>query len=112
MSEEKDEATMAEEQAMVHAGQHADGVEDGEGVPPQVTATPGMPVRKAVERRRARVREMLHTLPPKAAAGHPGRLGADTASVSAAAAERSVRKVTRARRLRRRGLRPRCAAGQ
>jgi phospholipid/cholesterol/gamma-HCH transport system ATP-binding protein len=83
MSEEKDEATMAEEQAMVDAGQHADGVEDGEGVPPQVTAMPGMPVRKAVERRRARVREMLHTLPPKAAAGHPGRLGADTASVGA-----------------------------
>ncbi|ORW48886.1 ABC transporter ATP-binding protein [Mycobacterium paraense] len=66
MSEEKDEATMAEEQAMVDAGQHAGGVEDVEGVPPQVGATPGMPERKAVERRRARVREMLHTLPPKA----------------------------------------------
>jgi phospholipid/cholesterol/gamma-HCH transport system ATP-binding protein len=66
MSEEKDEATMAEEQAMVDAGQHAGGVEDVEGVPPQVVATPGMPERKAVERRRARVREMLHTLPPKA----------------------------------------------
>ncbi|ORW31737.1 ABC transporter ATP-binding protein [Mycobacterium paraense] len=66
MSEEKDEATMAEEQAMVDAGQHAGGVEDVEGVPPQVVATPGMQERKAVERRRARVREMLHTLPPKA----------------------------------------------
>ncbi len=66
MSEEKDETTMAEEQAMVDAGQHAGGVEDVEGVPPQVVATPGMPERKAVERRRARVREMLHTLPPKA----------------------------------------------
>lgn len=66
MSEEKDEATMAEEQAMLDAGQHAGGVEDIEGVPPQVVATPGMPERKAVERRRARVREMLHTLPPKA----------------------------------------------
>jgi phospholipid/cholesterol/gamma-HCH transport system ATP-binding protein len=31
MSEEKDEATMAEEQAMVVAGQHAGGVEDVEG---------------------------------------------------------------------------------
>ncbi|MCV6963915.1 ABC transporter ATP-binding protein [Mycobacterium intermedium] len=66
MSEEKDEATMAEEQAMVDAGQHAGGVEDIEGVPPQINATPGMPERKAVERRRARVREMMHYLPPKA----------------------------------------------
>jgi phospholipid/cholesterol/gamma-HCH transport system ATP-binding protein len=66
MSEEKDETTMAEEQAMLDAGQHAGGVEEVEGVPPQVVATPGMPVRQAVERRRARVREMLHTLPPKA----------------------------------------------
>jgi phospholipid/cholesterol/gamma-HCH transport system ATP-binding protein len=66
MSEEKDEATMAEEQAMVDAGQHAGGVEDIQGVPPQVVATPGMPERKAVARRRARVRDMLHTLPPKA----------------------------------------------
>jgi phospholipid/cholesterol/gamma-HCH transport system ATP-binding protein len=66
MSEEKDEATMAEEQAMVDAGQHAGGVEEIEGVPPQVVATPGMPERKAVERRRARVRDILHTLPPKA----------------------------------------------
>ncbi len=66
MSEEKDEATMAEEQAMLDAGQHAGGVEEVEGVPPQVVATPGMPVRQAVERRRARVRAMLHTLPPKA----------------------------------------------
>jgi phospholipid/cholesterol/gamma-HCH transport system ATP-binding protein len=66
MSEEKDEVTMAEEQAMVDAGQHAGGVEDIEGVPPQVVATPGMPERKAVERRRARVREIMHTLTPKA----------------------------------------------
>ncbi|OBF83844.1 ABC transporter ATP-binding protein [Mycobacterium sp. 852002-51163_SCH5372311] len=66
MSEEKDEATMAEEQAMVDAGQHAGGVEEIEGVPPQVVATPGMPERKAVERRRSRVRQMLHSLPPKA----------------------------------------------
>jgi phospholipid/cholesterol/gamma-HCH transport system ATP-binding protein len=66
MSEEKDEATMAEEQAMVDAGHHAGGVEDIEGVPPQISPTPGMPERKAVERRRARVREILHTLPSKA----------------------------------------------
>jgi phospholipid/cholesterol/gamma-HCH transport system ATP-binding protein len=66
MSEEKDEATMAEEQAMLNAGQHAGGVEEIEGVPPQVIATPGMPERKAVGRRRARVRDMLHTLPADA----------------------------------------------
>lgn len=66
MSEEKDEGTMAEEQAMVDAGHHAGGVEEIEGVPPQINATPGMPPRKAVERRRARVREMMHYLPKKA----------------------------------------------
>ncbi len=51
---------------MVDAGHHAGGVEEIERVPPQVSATPGMPERKAVERRRARVREILHTLPTKA----------------------------------------------
>ncbi|MDI3314603.1 MAG: ABC transporter ATP-binding protein [Mycobacterium sp.] len=66
MSEEKDEATMAEEQAHLEAGHHDGGVEEIEGVPPQITATPGMPERRAVARRRARVREILHTLPRKA----------------------------------------------
>jgi phospholipid/cholesterol/gamma-HCH transport system ATP-binding protein len=66
MSEEKDEATMAEEQAMLDAGHHHGGVEEIEGVPPQIIATPGMPERKAVERRRARVRQMMDTLPPAA----------------------------------------------
>ncbi|MFZ0833601.1 MAG: ABC transporter ATP-binding protein, partial [Mycobacterium sp.] len=66
MSEEKDEATMAEEQAMADAGHHDGGVEEIEGVPPQIQATPGMPDRKGVERRRARVREILSTLPPGA----------------------------------------------
>ncbi|OBA82939.1 ABC transporter ATP-binding protein [Mycobacterium sp. 1164966.3] len=81
MSEEKDEATMAEEQAMVDAGQHAGGVEDIEGVPPQVVATPGMPVRKAVERRRARVRQILHSLPPEAQEAIRADLeGSETAS--------------------------------
>ena len=68
MSEEKDEATMAEEQAMIDAGHHAGGVEEIEGVPPQILATPGMPERKAVARRQARVREILHTLPKNAQA--------------------------------------------
>ncbi|PRC41580.1 ABC transporter ATP-binding protein, partial [Mycobacterium sp. ITM-2017-0098] len=66
MSEEKDESTMAEEQAMVDAGHHDGGTEEIEGVPPQVMATPGMPERQAVGRRQARVREIMHTLPPAA----------------------------------------------
>src|SRR5262249_46561518 len=68
MSEEKDEATMAEEQALLDAGHHDGGVEEIEGVPPQIVATPGMPERKAVARRQARVREILHTLPKNAQA--------------------------------------------
>src|ERR1700752_1391679 len=71
MSEEKDESTMAEEQAMVDAGHHDGGVEEIQGVPPQIQATPGLPGRQAVGRRQARVREMMHTLPP--AACRPGR---------------------------------------
>jgi phospholipid/cholesterol/gamma-HCH transport system ATP-binding protein len=53
---------------MLDAGHHAGGTEEIEGVPPQITATPGMPERKAVARRQARVREMLHTLPKTAQA--------------------------------------------
>ncbi len=68
MSEEKDESTMAEEQAMIDAGHHDGGVEEIEGVPPQIQATPGMPERQAVARRQARVREIMHTLPPNAQA--------------------------------------------
>ncbi|MFV0494296.1 ABC transporter ATP-binding protein [Mycobacterium sp.] len=66
MSEEKDEATAAAEQAALDAGQTDGGVEEIEGVPPQISATPGMPERKAVGRRQARVRAILHTLPPAA----------------------------------------------
>jgi phospholipid/cholesterol/gamma-HCH transport system ATP-binding protein len=66
MSEEKDEATMAEEQAHLEAGHVDGGVEEVEGVPPQILATPGMPERKAVGRRQARVRENLHLLPKDA----------------------------------------------
>ncbi|TXG91925.1 ABC transporter ATP-binding protein [Rhodococcus rhodnii] len=68
MSEEKDEATMAAEKAMVEEGHHPGGVEDVEGIVPQMEATPGTPERKAVGRRRERVREILHTLPEKAQA--------------------------------------------
>lgn len=51
---------------MLEKGQTDGGTEEIEGVPPQLVATPGMPERKAVGRRQARVREILHTLPPKA----------------------------------------------
>ncbi|MBF6295828.1 ABC transporter ATP-binding protein, partial [Nocardia farcinica] len=54
--------------AMVDAGHHHGGAEEVEGIIPQMRATPGMPVRQAVERRRARVREIMHTLPPAAQA--------------------------------------------
>ncbi|MDG3016154.1 ABC transporter ATP-binding protein [Speluncibacter jeojiensis] len=65
MSEEKDDAQMAAELAMKEAGHH-DGSHEVYGVVPQMQATPGMPVRQAVGRRQARVREILHTLPPEA----------------------------------------------
>ncbi|ORV50049.1 ABC transporter ATP-binding protein [Mycolicibacter engbaekii] len=68
MSEEKDQATAAAEEAMIAAGQSDGGVEEIEGVPPQLSATPGLPERKGVARRRARVREILHTLPANAQA--------------------------------------------
>jgi len=51
---------------MFDAGHHDGGVEEIEGVPPQIQATPGMPERQAVGRRQARVRELMHTLPPAA----------------------------------------------
>jgi phospholipid/cholesterol/gamma-HCH transport system ATP-binding protein len=66
MSEEKDDAQMAEEAALMKMGAQGGGVEEIEGVPPQLTVTPGMPERQGEVRRRARVMEILHTLPPKA----------------------------------------------
>ncbi|MDV6265947.1 ABC transporter ATP-binding protein [Rhodococcus globerulus] len=66
MSEEKDEAQMAHEQALVDAGHHAGGVDDVEGIVPQMKATPGNPERQAVRRRQERVRQIMHTLPPLA----------------------------------------------
>ncbi|PXW35225.1 UNVERIFIED_CONTAM: phospholipid/cholesterol/gamma-HCH transport system ATP-binding protein [Williamsia faeni] len=67
MSEEKDDAQQKLEQELVDAGHHDGGTaEDVRGIVPQLQATPGMPERKAVARRQARVREILHTLPPAA----------------------------------------------
>lgn len=66
MSEEKDSATMAAEQAMVDAGHHPGGVEDIQGVPPQMRPSPGIPARKGEQRRKDRVMKMLHTFPDQA----------------------------------------------
>lgn len=67
MSEEKDEATAAAEAAHVAAG-HSDGSaeEDIRGIVPQIQPTPGLPQRSAVRRRKDRVMQILHTLPPAA----------------------------------------------
>ncbi|MCT2587241.1 ABC transporter ATP-binding protein [Actinophytocola gossypii] len=69
MSEEKDEATMAAEQAHIDAGHHDGGTDDVRGVVPQVEPTPGLPERQAVRRRKDRVMQILHTLPPSAREG-------------------------------------------
>jgi phospholipid/cholesterol/gamma-HCH transport system ATP-binding protein len=85
MSEEKDEATLAQERATL--GTSARELPE---LIPQLDPSPGMPRRQAVERRHARVMSMLHTLPPRAqqailhtlgpqeqvaaAAGDPGEL--------------------------------------
>jgi phospholipid/cholesterol/gamma-HCH transport system ATP-binding protein len=67
MSEEMDEATIAMEQAHAEAGHHDGGAgSDLRAVVPQLEPTPGMPPRKAVERRKSRVISILHTLPPTA----------------------------------------------
>jgi phospholipid/cholesterol/gamma-HCH transport system ATP-binding protein len=67
MSEEKDAAQVAAEMAAVEAGQgsYVAGPKGGAGagVPPQIQPSPGLPERQAAQRRRARVLEMLHTLP-------------------------------------------------
>jgi phospholipid/cholesterol/gamma-HCH transport system ATP-binding protein len=70
MSEEKDEATLALERA----GEAANGSGSrfggrGSGLPelvPQLVPSPGLPERRAVGRRMARVMGMLHTLPESA----------------------------------------------
>ncbi|NKY48590.1 ABC transporter ATP-binding protein, partial [Nocardia vermiculata] len=63
-----DEAQMAREQALADAGHYDSGIDEVEGIPPQMKAQPGMPVRQAVERRRRRVMEIMHTLPQTAQA--------------------------------------------
>ena len=78
MSEEKDQATMAREQAHIDAG-HTDGSsgEDVSGIVPQLQPTPGLPERTAVRRRKDRVMSILHTLPPAAQQAIVESLGPD-----------------------------------
>jgi phospholipid/cholesterol/gamma-HCH transport system ATP-binding protein len=67
MSEEKDQATIAMEQAHIEAGWHDGSTgEDMRVIIPQLEPSPGMPTRQAVQRRRERVMSILHTLPPGA----------------------------------------------
>jgi phospholipid/cholesterol/gamma-HCH transport system ATP-binding protein len=67
MSEEKDAAQVAAELASVQAGggSYVAGPKGGggDGVPPQIQPSPGLPERKAAARRKQRVMDMLHTLP-------------------------------------------------
>ncbi|HEY0451363.1 ABC transporter ATP-binding protein [Actinophytocola sp.] len=69
MSEEKDQATMAAEQAQVDAGHHDGSTDDVSGVVPQIEPTPGLPVRDAVRRRKDRVMSIIGTLPGAAQEG-------------------------------------------
>ncbi|HEX3783949.1 MAG TPA: ABC transporter ATP-binding protein, partial [Pseudonocardiaceae bacterium] len=67
MSEEKDAATMAREQADVDAGHTDGGVdEDISGIIPQLQPTPGLPERTGARRRQDRVMRILHTLGSRA----------------------------------------------
>jgi phospholipid/cholesterol/gamma-HCH transport system ATP-binding protein len=71
MTEEKDSAQVEAELASLAAGRASmsagpKGAIGVTGVPPQLEPSPGLPVRQAVARRQARVRAMLHTLPPAA----------------------------------------------
>jgi phospholipid/cholesterol/gamma-HCH transport system ATP-binding protein len=67
MSEEKDQATIAKEQAQVEAGHHGGGAGyDMRAVVPQLEPTPGLPPRMAAQRRKDRVMSILHTLPQPA----------------------------------------------
>jgi phospholipid/cholesterol/gamma-HCH transport system ATP-binding protein len=76
MSEEKDSATLAAEQAMFQAG-HPAGGEEITGIPPQMLPSPGLPERRAVARRQQRVLDMLHTLPAPAQAAITSLLDAE-----------------------------------
>ena len=67
MSEEKDDATAAQEAQLAEAGVSGGGTKDDfSEIIPQVQPNPGMPERKAAARHRERVEEMMHELPENA----------------------------------------------
>ncbi|QUQ70607.1 ABC transporter ATP-binding protein [Kutzneria sp. CA-103260] len=71
MSEEKDAGQAAAELAALRAGGTSGPLGGpkgggGTGIVPQLEPTPGLPIRRAVERRKDRVMQILHTLPPSA----------------------------------------------
>lgn len=61
MSEEKDSATQAAEQARLGSP-----IDEIHGIPPQLQPSPGQPERRAVHRRKSRVERILPTLPAQA----------------------------------------------
>ncbi|HVW45217.1 MAG TPA: ABC transporter ATP-binding protein [Amycolatopsis sp.] len=69
MSEEKDSAQMALEQAQADAGHHDGSTDEVCGVVPQLQPTPGLPERAGVARRMDRVARIMHTLPAAAREG-------------------------------------------
>jgi phospholipid/cholesterol/gamma-HCH transport system ATP-binding protein len=90
MSEEKDASQVAAElAALADDGPPAPGTgpkgASGTGVPPQLEPSPGLPPRAAAERRKARVMELLHTLPEKAQDAIRASLEADGQAVRGAA---------------------------
>ena len=88
MAEEKDAAQVEAELASLNEddgrpeGASGPSGAPGGGVPPQLEPSDDVPPRRAVDRRQARVREMLHTLPEaaqeaiRASLDEPGRTGA------------------------------------
>ena len=90
MSEEKDASQVAAELAALEDdGPPAPGTgpkgASGSGVPPQLEPSPGLPPRAAADRRKARVMELLHTLPEKAQEAIRASLEADDKVVRGAA---------------------------
>src|SRR6266851_4192629 len=85
MSEEKDEATLAQERATLGDGEAADA--GSPALIPQLVPSPGLPERQAVQRRMDRVMAMLPTLPTAAQQAILGEVGAAGQQGAPAAAD-------------------------
>jgi phospholipid/cholesterol/gamma-HCH transport system ATP-binding protein len=90
MSEEKDAAELALEQANGDAGTATETVMPA--LVPQLQPSPGLPDRSAARRRRARVLSMLHTLPSAAQQAIRAESGEQEAADAATAAAGSPRR--------------------